>query len=212
MEFDATLWLIGAALPPLIITWIATWLVRSLAPRWGLIDRPAARKVHLVPTPLGGGVAIWFGVIATFGMASLAVWFVASRPDWQEQLPEFARPHLAGVVSRLGSLWVLLGCGTALSALGLVDDRWGLDWRLRLSVQFAAAALVLAWQGMQLTAFIPWPVVTWGLSAVWIVGLINSFNMLDNMDALSSGDAATAAAMMTAAMFLAPDTQTQTPT
>lgn len=43
MEFDATLWLIGAALPPLIITWIVTWLVRSLAPRWGLIDRPAAQ-------------------------------------------------------------------------------------------------------------------------------------------------------------------------
>jgi len=211
MEFDATLWLIGAALPPLIITWIATWLARSLAPRWGLIDRPAARKVHLVPTPLGGGVAIWFGVIATFGMASLAVWFVASRPDWQEQLPEFARPHLAGVVSRLGSLWVLLGCATALSALGLVDDRWGLDWRLRLSVQFAAAALVLAWQGMQLTAFIPWPVVTWGLSAVWIVGLINSFYMLDNMDALSSGVAALAAAMLTAVMLLAPDPETQTP-
>jgi len=211
MEFDATFGLLGAVLPSLIVTWIATWFVRRMAPQWGLIDKPGERKVHLVPTPLGGGIGIWFGVIVTFGLGSLVAWFVAGQPEWLARLPEFARPHLAGIVSRLGSLWVLLGCATVLSALGLADDRWGLDWRLRLGVQFAMAAFCLAWQGMQLTAFIPWPAVTWALSAIWIVGLINSFNMLDNMDGLSAGVGAIAAAMLTAVMFLTPDPETKTP-
>lgn len=212
MEFPtATLWLVAAALPPLFIALLATAGLRRWAPRLGLIDKPAARKVHTVPTPLGGGVGIWLGVVTTFALGSVAAWLIASRPEWIERLPEFARPHLAGIVSKLGSLWVLLGGGTVLAALGLADDRWGLDWRLRLGVQFAVAIGCLAWQGLQLTAFIPWPAITWALSAIWIVGLINSFNMLDNMDALSSGVAAIAASMLTAVMFLAPDPQTHAP-
>lgn len=211
MEIDATLYLIAAAIPSFVIAWIATGLVRRWAPRWGLIDRPAARKVHLVPTPLGGGLGIWCGVVGTFALGTLAAWWVSSRPDLVARLPEFAQPHVAGIVSRLGGLWMLLGGATVLAALGLADDRWGLDWRLRLGVQFLVAIVSLTWHGMQLTAFIPWPIVTWGLSAIWIVGLINSFNMLDNMDALSSGVGAIAAAMLTAVMLLTPDPETRTP-
>ena len=40
------------------------------------------------------------------------------------------------------------------------------------------------------------------LSVLWIVGLVNSFNMLDNMDGLSAGVAAIAAAMLAAMMLL----------
>jgi len=46
---------------------------------------------------------------------------------------------------------------------------------------------------------------------VWIVGLVNSFNMLDNMDGLSAGVAAIAAAMLAAVMLLAGDPVTHQP-
>jgi len=46
---------------------------------------------------------------------------------------------------------------------------------------------------------------------VWIVGLVNSFNMLDNMDGLSAGVAAIGAAMLAAVMLLAPDPATDQP-
>ena len=46
---------------------------------------------------------------------------------------------------------------------------------------------------------------------LWIVGLVNSFNMLDNMDGLSAGVAAIAAAMLAAVMLMAPDPETSGP-
>ncbi len=46
---------------------------------------------------------------------------------------------------------------------------------------------------------------------MWIVGLVNSFNMLDNMDGLSGGVAAIAAAMLAAVLLIAPDPETHGP-
>jgi UDP-GlcNAc:undecaprenyl-phosphate GlcNAc-1-phosphate transferase len=52
--------------------------------------------------------------------------------------------------------------------------------------------------------------VTWLLSVLWIVALVNSFNMLDNMDGASAGVAAIAAAML-AGVLLSPDPTTRGP-
>jgi UDP-GlcNAc:undecaprenyl-phosphate GlcNAc-1-phosphate transferase len=212
-EFDSTaaVWLLFAGLPPLVLSWLATYVVRSRAPSWGLVDMPAARKVHSTPTPLGGGLAIAFGVLATFACGELGVRWLLANPDWQQALPALVRVHLPGMASQSGALWVLLGGAAVLSALGLIDDRRGLPWQWRLCVQFAVAGAVVTFQGLKLTAFIGIPAVTWMLSVVWIVGLINSFNMLDNMDGLSSGVAAIAAATLAAVTLLAPDPETQRP-
>jgi UDP-GlcNAc:undecaprenyl-phosphate GlcNAc-1-phosphate transferase len=96
--------------------------------------------------------------------------------------------------------------------VGLVDDRRGLSWQLRLGLQFGvAAASVYLVKNLQLTAFIDAPWLTGSLSVLWIVGLVNSFNMLDNMDALSGGVAAISAALLAAVMLLAPDPETSGP-
>jgi len=93
-----------------------------------------------------------------------------------------------------------------LMLLGLADDRRGLDWRLRLGVQ-TAVAIVLVRSGWRMSLFLDSLNVRWlteTLSVLWIVGLVNSFNMLDNMDGLSAGVAAIAAAMLAAMMLLTP--------
>jgi UDP-GlcNAc:undecaprenyl-phosphate GlcNAc-1-phosphate transferase len=85
----------------------------------------------------------------------------------------------------------ILGLGLIIVVLGLWDDLRPLPWQFRLGVQ-TAAALVVVWM---------WPDHrSWllrGLGVVWIVGLVNAFNMLDNMDALSAG-----VAWIVAAAFL----------
>jgi UDP-GlcNAc:undecaprenyl-phosphate GlcNAc-1-phosphate transferase len=81
-------------------------------------------------------------------------------------------------------LWLALA-GLPVFVLGLIDDLRPLPWQLRLSVQFVAAAAA-AWLLPPTT----WPLR--GLAVFWIVTLINAFNMLDNMDALSAGTAAIA--------------------
>ncbi len=94
--------------------------------------------------------------------------------------------------------------------LGLLDDRLGLNWKLRLAVEVAVATLVVC-RGWHVTLYVNAPWLTGALSVVWIVGLVNSFNMLDNMDGLSGGVAAIAAAMLAAVLLIAPDPETHGP-
>jgi UDP-GlcNAc:undecaprenyl-phosphate GlcNAc-1-phosphate transferase len=75
----------------------------------------------------------------------------------------------------------------------------------------AVAAAVVFGKSWKLTFFVDIPVLTNLLSVIWIVGLINSFNMLDNMDGLSAGVATIAAAMLAAVLLVAPDPENHGP-
>lgn len=206
------IFLAGAILPSFFIALLATFGIRRNAARFGLIDNPGERKVHTAPMPLGGGLGIWLGVIATFAIGQLALSLVTTQTSLQSLVPEFAQPHLSGLVVQSRKLWILLASGTVLALLGLADDRRGLAWQLRLGVQFAVAIFcVAAVNNLRLTAFIDNPWLTGGLSVLWIVALINSFNMLDNMDALSGGVATIAAGMLAAVMLLATDPENRGP-
>lgn len=204
-------WLVlGAMLPSLLITWGACFLIRTLGPRLGLVDQPGHRKVHHKPMPTSGGVAIWLGIVVPLALGQLALWRLASGDAnrWAAWLPSglsgLVQPHLSGLLEQSGRLWALLGGGTVLMILGLLDDRYKLDWRLRLGVQsLVATALVLA--GWRMSLFIDLPILTGFLSVLWIVGLVNSFNMLDNMDGLSAGVATIAGTILASVMLLAPN-------
>jgi UDP-GlcNAc:undecaprenyl-phosphate GlcNAc-1-phosphate transferase len=169
-----------------------------------LIDRPAERKVHATPTPMGGGLAIWLGVVVPLAMGQILLWLVDSGQIGAQALPAFAQPHIKGLVQQSATLWIMLGAATVLMAVGLADDRWGLSWKLRLGAQFALAAICVTWQDWRLTAFIDVPAVTWLLSVLWIVALVNSFNMLDNMDGLSAGIAAIASGLLATVLLTVP--------
>jgi UDP-GlcNAc:undecaprenyl-phosphate GlcNAc-1-phosphate transferase len=109
--------------------------------------------------------------------------------------------HLGGVLYRSGLLWGILAAGTLLTVMGLLDDRFGLGWRMRLAIQFLVAiALVVA--GVRGTIFVEQPWIGGTLTVFWIVVLINAFNFLDNMDALSSGIALIGSLMFASIMLL----------
>lgn len=212
-------WLIFASfVPSLLVAWAACYLMRHLSPRIGLIDQPGQRKVHQVPTPLGGGVAIWLAIVLPFAGWQMALWSLGTSdtaPSWIANGPwaslfEFVGPHLDGMRVQAPKLWMVLGAGTLLMLLGLTDDFRHLDWRPRLAVE-VLVAMLMVWQGWRLTIFIELPWFTNVLSVLWIVGLINSFNFLDNMDGLSAGVAAIASAVLAAVMLIAPDPTTHQP-
>lgn len=218
MKPDDLWWFIaGAVVPSLLASWLGTWGMRYLAPRFGLMDKPNARKVHARPMPMGGGVGIWLGMIVPFAIGTWIL-FLLTRPGSNVSfpwIPEFAQQHVPGLSDRIGGLWILLACGTLLSFLGLLDDRFGLEWKPRLGIQIAVALFCVVQQSWRLTLFIDNPKLGWvisvALSTLWIVTLINSFNMLDNMDGLSSGVAAIASGFLAAMLLLNPDPLTQRP-
>jgi UDP-GlcNAc:undecaprenyl-phosphate GlcNAc-1-phosphate transferase len=83
-----------------------------------------------------------------------------------------------------------------------LDDRFGLPWQPRLLIEFVVAGAVVYGQNLQFTMFIQLPWLTSILSVLWIVLLINSFNMLDNMDGLSAGVATIVCGMLSLMLFM----------
>jgi len=190
----------ACVVPAFFISLAVTALMRRWAPRWGLIDRPAARKVHTTPTPLGGGVGIVAGFVLTMGLAYAAVAWLSRLPALPSWVPAEVAPHFPGVLSRASQMGWLLLAGVILAVMGLVDDRRGLSWKVRLAVQFGLAIGLVA-TGIHATVFVSHPWVGQALTVLWMVVLINSFNFLDNMDGLSSGIGLIAAAMFAAIML-----------
>lgn len=190
-------------LPSLIVAGVGTAAMRALAPKFGLIDRPAARKVHRTPTPLGGGIGIVLGVILPMASAHLAVWLMVQNPSLQPGWFSQLGVNWQGALAESYKLWAILTGGVVLSAMGLWDDRQNLPWLPRLAVQFLVAAGLVA-VGVRATVFVPMPWIGNALTVLWIMVLVNSFNFLDNMDGLSSGIALVASLLFAAVMLTLP--------
>ena len=196
---------LATMLPSALISALAVGWVRGAAVKLGLMDAPGERKVHTTPIPLGGGLGIWAGVVGTLAFGTAVVLIAQNVPALAERLPAGIGEHLGGMQHKIVEIWVIVACGTVLAFLGLMDDRRGIPWWVRLGVEFGVASFCVYWQGLQLTAFIDLPWLTSFLSVLWIVALINSFNMLDNMDGLSGGVAAISTFMLAIMLLTSPD-------
>jgi UDP-GlcNAc:undecaprenyl-phosphate GlcNAc-1-phosphate transferase len=178
--------------------------VRHFAPYWGLVDHPGERKIHTKPIPTGGGLGMGISVLITLALCQLCPILLKHCDMLRLLFPETIMVHFEGVVYRSSQLWILLGLGSILLLLGTLDDRFNLNWLLRFCVQFFVA-IIAVYYGWRLSVFINAPVLTNILSVIWIVGLINSFNMLDNMNGLSAGTAAICGLFLAVVMFIAPN-------
>lgn len=153
----------------LLIALVVTPLMLRLAVRREIFDHPTDSKSHKSPVPYLGGLAM----VAALSIAVLVAALV--RP------PESGAGELAAVV----------GMGLVLSLVGLADDLWGLGPVPRVLVEIGAGAGIWAVDaGVELTGSDVGDLV---LTIIWVVGITNAFNLLDNMDGLSSGVAALAA-------------------
>jgi UDP-GlcNAc:undecaprenyl-phosphate GlcNAc-1-phosphate transferase len=179
---------------------VLTLVVRALAPRFHFLDTPDdGRKAHERPVPYGGGIAIFLAV--TLPLVA-AAWIVLDchangRPAWlSESVYNPVSIHLPGAVKKLPEFIAVLVGGFVIFLLGLVDDRRKLGPFVKLAVQTAVAVgVVLA--GVRVTAFMPGEILGGVLTVLWIVGLTNAFNFMDNMDGLSAG-----VALIIGSMFL----------
>ena len=144
----------------------ATPLARRVALRTGMIDQPGGRKAHSSPIPMLGGIAI-------YGAFVLALILFADR---------FYVSQMISII--IGATWV--------SLLGIWDDRVHLSPAIKLIGQILGA-LILVVSGISVEIF-QLPILNIALTLFWIVGITNAMNLLDNMDGLSGGIAAIAAA------------------
>ncbi len=161
-------------------------LAARLARRFGILDGPGPRKVHAAPTPRFGGLAVW----GAFTLVVFTGYFGAPLLGGMA----WAETRLAGPLAMLQEanrvetklLAMMLG-GAIMFGVGLVDDVLGgrFPVGLKLAGQLLAAlVLVLGGIRTDVLYYEPLNVV---LSLLWVVGITNAFNLLDNMDGLSAG-------------------------
>ena len=191
-----------ALLESFIVAICLTALMRVLALRWGIVDRPGDRKMHSEPVPLLGGVAIYltFNIVI---LSNLGLLMLATELDFawlEENVLSFLGPHT------LQPLFGIFAGAFIIFLLGIVDDIKILSPEVKLSGQ-VAAALILVVSGIHLDIFLK-PIIgglplidrlsetqfVWfstGLSGVltivWVVTITNAANFLDNMDGLCGG-------------------------
>jgi UDP-GlcNAc:undecaprenyl-phosphate GlcNAc-1-phosphate transferase len=146
-----------AFLVPLLGAMLLTPVVARLAFKYRLLDHPGDHKMHRRATPYLGGLAVGGGMMLV-GLA---------------------------VVGVNGELFTVVGAALVLGLVGLRDDVRTVSpwWRLG----FEAAAGVALWLvGVRAGLFPDLAILGLPLTVLWVVTVVNAFNMIDNMDGVAS--------------------------
>jgi UDP-GlcNAc:undecaprenyl-phosphate GlcNAc-1-phosphate transferase len=203
--------ILAALLVAAIVAWLATPLAMRVARAAGAIDEPdAGRRVHILPIPRAGGLAVVGAFVLVGAVAVMLIGF--SQPTGP--FPRTYMLPMSGNGITRTELIALFGGAMLAAAFGFIDDRWQIRarWQLVFQVALAALAIVL---GVSITSinnpldflggiFEPATIRFMNeagpltpaavlVTTLWIVGMINSINFIDGLDGLSTGIALIAA-------------------
>lgn len=181
MQFQTKMlaYVVLALLVALVVSFLMTPVVKTFAYKVGAIDVPKdARRMHKVPIPRLGGLAIFIG-------------FMVSILLFSEITPELRSILLGAVI---------------IVVLGVVDDIMALPAMLKFVVQIVAA-LIPATHGVTILAFsnpnifsdnLYWVLGNLSIpfTVLWIVAITNSVNLIDGLDGLANGVSAISATTM----------------
>src|SRR5262245_38932459 len=149
--------LVGASLSTFLLALLLTLLTRRVATRMGAVVAPRHNRWHSKPTAMLGGVGIY---------AACVVGYLLFAPKLSEAYP-------------------IIAAASLLFVTGLVDDLVEIKPYTKLVVQLIAATITVYF-GLRL----PWTghqAVNDVITILWLVGITNAVNLLDNMDGLAAG-------------------------
>ena len=169
-EFTMMATILLALVVALVVSFLSTPIVKSFACKLGAIDVPKdARRMHKVPIPRMGGLAIFLGFI-------ISMLLFCPLDD-----------QIKGIL--LGAVIIVV--------MGIIDDITPLRASLKFVVQILAA-LIPIYYGVQITCISnpnllsdqPYWNFGWlsiPITVIWIVGLTNAVNLIDGLDGLAIG-------------------------
>ena len=149
-------------LVPFLVTFCSIPLLRIIAIKLNILDIPGGRKIHETPTPLLGGVAIYFGLLSGLLLTNRFSFYIP-----------------------------LVTSALLILVIGVIDDIRGLSARIRLFFQFIASLMIIS-SGWSITVFhnkIWGSSINIIVTLIWIIGITNSYNYLDGLDGLAAGSA-----------------------
>ena len=162
-----------------ILCYLLTSTAIRIAFKINLLDEPTSkRKIHSLPTPLLGGVAVFLSFLLILCFFFLIIqYFILTMG-----------PHYF-IFGSNKIFWIKIGlyliCSILIVFIGLLDDVKNINFKSKLFVQ-SLAALIMMLSGMT-CQISPWPIFNFFVTFIWILCLTNAFNLLDNMNGLSTG-------------------------
>lgn len=168
-------WVVGVFAASLAAALLMTPLAARFGRAFGFMDAPQERKVHILPIPRCGGLALF---VAFFAAVALA-WF-SGDPQTLRFLGD-------------RNTWVVFGGGLFIFLVGLVDDHRPLPAKLKLLAQVAAASACY-FSGVRIGSFnlgdlisVDFELFSYVLTVGWFVLFINAINIIDGLDGLAAG-------------------------
>lgn len=163
---------------------VLTRLFIRISKKINFVDNPGKRKIHSDAMPLLGGVSIFFTLmIVVLFHLSLVYW---GQDVLMQIVSEKVLEFLPGIFHISHKIGIWLVCSMVIFMLGVLDDKINLHAGVKFIIQSMVAIFFIA-QGHRITVFIEYPLICQIITFLWIVGITNAFNLLDNMDGLSGG-------------------------
>jgi UDP-GlcNAc:undecaprenyl-phosphate GlcNAc-1-phosphate transferase len=197
VTFDALPYILVAGAAAAVVAYLLTPLAMRLATSSGAIDEPdSGRRIHVRSIPRAGGLA----VVTAFVVVGLLALLLQEQFEFFRVLPYRLRSE--------AELLAVFGGALLAASFGFIDDKWQLRARWQFIFQLVLAGLAIA-LGLTIVAVnnpldflggllggntLTFAGIGAGLvTAIWIVGMINSINFIDGLDGLSTGVAIIAA-------------------
>ncbi|PWJ39247.1 MraY family glycosyltransferase [Sediminitomix flava] len=200
--------MLGFTVCVVLLSFVLTQVVIKQALKYNIVDKPRADRFHTKTTALMGGIAIMLAFICSltffnivpvgwgvisFVMLSTTVYFLFNQQN--------KKAHIMAVITVLSSvisiiflypetyldqeiLWLLTGAEIIFLTGAFDDKSKAMEPKVKLFFQILVATIALVFVGP--VGFLPAP-LNYIFSLFWIVGLMNAYNMIDNMNGLSTG-------------------------
>jgi UDP-GlcNAc:undecaprenyl-phosphate GlcNAc-1-phosphate transferase len=163
----------------LATTLVALPLWRHWCLRANLVDDPGRRKIHDLPVPLAGGLAVLTGLLLPLAAGALML-----KLDFNIAAHTFPIAH--GLDRRGLELAAIALGAVAMVVLGVLDDKHELKPLPKFIGQLLIAALV-AIACKRITLFVPNVAFSYAVTILWVLTVVNAFNFMDNMNGLCAG-------------------------
>ncbi len=173
MPTIGTYLLVGAVAA--VVTFAVTPLVRRLAMRIGWVYEPNARTVHTKPLPDVGGIALFIGFVAAFGLSRLMDSFDT-------------------IYARNSEQWGVLIAAAIMFLVGLVDDVRDISAPAKVAGTVLAGAVLVGFGVTMFLFRLPFLGVTYLsddwvplVTVLWVLGMSQAINLIDGLDGLAAG-------------------------